>query len=188
MYPAHTLLPFGTDYGKSPAHWILSEKWRLSLKRSVLRAMNWNPTQTQSSGSSLSFCLTPTTCRSTTKAKDKKTVTLYWGRPYRVTYCVDRSFKKEESTTKGRLYPFLVSGAAGDACSPSPHLSPQSYLYYPKKRYDKAAAFVVLQKSTDLFFVGMFKCEQTETCMRYTSKHRLCDTTKALIRENPWNP
>ena len=30
-----------------------------------------------------------------------KTVTLYWGRPYRVTYCVDKSFKKEKSTTKG---------------------------------------------------------------------------------------
>lgn len=39
MYPAHTLLPFGTDYGKSPAH-----------------------IRKQSSDLSLSFCSTPTTC------------------------------------------------------------------------------------------------------------------------------
>lgn len=31
MYPAHTLLPFGTDCRKSPARWILSEKIRLVL-------------------------------------------------------------------------------------------------------------------------------------------------------------
>ncbi|EEG30979.1 hypothetical protein CLOSTMETH_01286 [[Clostridium] methylpentosum DSM 5476] len=62
------------------------------------------------------------------------------------------------------------------ADSPSPHLSPLKTMYYPKKRCLQEGYFYAFAA---FFLFGLCKHERTENTMRYTSKYRLFDTTKA---------
>ena len=88
-------------------------------------------------------------------------------------------FSLRRRTNKGKLYPFTGSGAAMFACYPSPH---SKLPVLPEKEILQGSGFRTFAAP---FLFGLCKCERTENTMRYTSKHRLCDTATALVRENP---